>query len=179
MSLIPSVESCLLTNMNRSREWTCPHCKQTNLECLPDPQDSSAPSSDSTPSPASTPDCVAKPLTPVSEPTVPISFISEKDVPDDAIPSLPLPQAIEPPVKVYSPTPTRPIIPVSIVTPRAPGTPISRSPSVRTENSDIVPMSQDRSVLVRRGPRKPPIVLDTAICILLVLVFALICRRIL
>ncbi|KAJ3482632.1 hypothetical protein NLI96_g6857 [Meripilus lineatus] len=109
-----------------SREWTCPHCKQTNLECLPDPQDSSAPSSDSTPSPASTPDCVAKPLTPVSEPTVPISFISEKDVPDDAIPSLPLPQAIEPPVKVYSPTPTRPIIPVSIVTPRAPGTPISR-----------------------------------------------------
>lgn len=27
----------LITNARRSREWVCPHCQQSNLECLPDP----------------------------------------------------------------------------------------------------------------------------------------------
>ena len=34
-------------------------------------------------------------------------------------------------------------------------------------------------IIIRKSPPRPPIILDTAICVLLVLVFGLVCRRIL
>ena len=105
----------------RSRDWTCPHCQQTNLELLPDP--------------------------PIREEEAEKKWGAgntlgshEEVTADDS-----------------SATATEEHVPT------------------RTTEASIV---ETREPEPRQSSKKPHILLDTAICILLVLLFAIICRRI-
>ncbi|KIM48858.1 hypothetical protein M413DRAFT_438033, partial [Hebeloma cylindrosporum] len=147
-----------------SKEWICPHCKQTNLELLPDPPAGKIPSSDAK---ADVPEPIAAPVaatapegtvalqppaqnTPLLDERVTISHVS------------------------VSPVPQR--------TDDLAGTERSASHTNRTAagiGAGIRPtaVNRDRGGTAGRS-QKPPLLLDTAICILLVLLFAIICRRI-
>ncbi|KAI0797786.1 ubiquitin-conjugating enzyme/RWD-like protein [Abortiporus biennis] len=173
-----------------SREWTCPRCNKSNLECLPDPEPSSAENSaeehngNVTDASQSTETPLAESVSNKSQPESKEASNIATPIPAPNTPSPSTPVSIEvstPPVRVFAPTPNRPIVPVSIVSSRTPSTPESRSTSTPTssEQTRLRGSPAPHSVLIPRSPPRPPIVLDTVICILLVLVFALVCRRIL
>ena len=142
---------------SRSRDWVCPRCNRSNLECLPDPPQSNDSSTSGSGS--------------VRE----VQTSSEAEVvptPAEAIP--PQPSQIEASV------PEREVIPDEAEGAR------------RSESDDTSPHSSVSSVATssqnirQAGPAsfrpshtpRPPMLLDTAICVLLVLVFALLCRRV-
>jgi ubiquitin-conjugating enzyme E2 J1 len=139
----------------RSRDWVCPRCRQTNLECLPDLtplEDSLSPQVSPQEPPMDPPSSTAPPLLSDMDPVNEVS-------------------RVEPGPETMS-SPSHP--PVEADTPGSPKSfDSSGEESVNNHPSGIaVPNSSSRH------PR-PPLFLDTAICVLLVLVFALICRRIL
>ncbi|TCD66461.1 hypothetical protein EIP91_001341 [Steccherinum ochraceum] len=113
-------------------------------------------------------------------------------------------QPSSPSVPLLAPTPTRPVASVNLVVNQEPTSPVfigpstpvddpseeaSSSPSVTTASASHgstststqtqSPPSDRPPIILRRSTPRPPIILDTAICVLLVLVFALICRRVL
>jgi ubiquitin-conjugating enzyme E2 J1 len=47
-----------------------------------------------------------------------------------------------------------------------------------SETSTVFRSRRSHGTTNSRGSQKPPVLLDTAICILLVLLFAIICRRV-
>lgn len=177
----------------RSRNWTCPTCNKPNVECLPDPP---APATSSETSEPSTAEQKSNP------PPAPISATESSQ------PSQPPPahqqQPSSPSVPLLAPTPTRPVASVNLVVNQEPTSPVfigpstpvddpseeaSSSPSVTTASASHgstststqtqSPPSDRPPIILRRSTPRPPIILDTAICVLLVLVFALICRRVL
>ncbi|KAH8107214.1 UBC-like protein [Cristinia sonorae] len=164
----PSVERKRLATM--SREWKCSRCNKTNVECLPDP-----------PTPATPPEDIAQ------------EHVPPKTEPPEAETQ---PSTEQPQVPLLAPTPKRPLAPMNL-TPTSPvfigpSTPVEElpdednappapNPAIHVAAQPALqPIQQDRpNLVVRRTPPRPPIILDTAICVLLVLVFALICRRVL
>ncbi|KAI0747908.1 UBC-like protein [Daedaleopsis nitida] len=164
-----------------SRDWVCPRCNRSNLEHLPDPPTSeSSPSSDGT-STASTDDSTstsspapAKPEATLSDtPAIPQPHFIEDAVQISSLkPESPV---IHRPIPLIAPKPTRPNSHASLVTqsfspPRTPDLPVTR---------DQTPQPALVAAVRQTTPRRPPILLDTAICVLLVLTFALVARRIL
>ncbi|TDL27530.1 UBC-like protein [Rickenella mellea] len=151
-----------------SREWVCPHCKLSNLECLPDPlvvepaTDGSADSSDTTNSQG-----------------------NEKSPQQNGSPPSASSQAVVPPtVDVHSVPLARESV-VRIDTTQEeklpPAMPNSQSrhrvvetPRPHTEHSLIPNATRTSS----RSPPRPPVLLDAAICVLLILVIALLCRKV-
>ncbi|EED77604.1 predicted protein [Postia placenta Mad-698-R] len=123
-----------------SRNWICPRCNHSNLECLPDPL------------------TAASPASPLDTPSTPS-------------------------IRVHAPIPTRPSPPVSILSQRIP------TPRLQSIKSDLLgrpsaspARTPDLPILeaaITQSQRRPPVMLDTAICVLLVLVLSLIARRIL
>ncbi|CAA7267645.1 unnamed protein product [Cyclocybe aegerita] len=164
-----------------SREWVCPHCKQTNLELLPDP-------------PAPTTPIAATARSLGSE--EPISDVVTEDSPrcdlkSASVESIPLstPQPNMP--HIVSAVRPAPIIQLSSSTPTGDSFGMDRSTSrssaalPRTARSETPPTptptptpSEGSTVHGPRSSQKPPMLLDTAIAILLVLLFAIICRRV-
>jgi len=127
-----------------SRNWECPHCKQTNLECLPDPPASSA----ETPPGDATAVVLEKP--PVTE-EPPVTTVS--DVVEPAPEETPQPSTAEPPEP-------------------EPENNLEQLPPV-----DSIPTAPSVATFSPVKSTRPPLLLDTAICVLLVLVVALLCRR--
>jgi ubiquitin-conjugating enzyme E2 J1 len=116
----------MLIIFTRSRDWTCPHCQQTNLELLPDP-------------PSREKEADQKKWG--AGKTLGSHENGSQVTADDA----------------------------STTTTEAEHVP------TRTTEATVV---ETREPEPRQSSKKPHILLDTAICILLVLLFAIICRRI-
>ena len=150
---------------SRSRDWTCPHCQQTNLELLPDPVAVEHPVS--RPEDLDSTDVQEKAETTTKVETTDTTDTSSSAAATTNPPTAPQSNAAasEPHVVEVSP-PSQVSHSVSSVTdsPTPPAT-------------SILPRQQ---VAVQRSSHiRAPILLDSAICVILVLVFALICRRML
>ncbi|KZT28568.1 UBC-like protein [Neolentinus lepideus HHB14362 ss-1] len=153
-----------------SRDWTCPVCNRSNLECLPDPATSEAASWSSGSNTNDTSAvCLTTTTTPVAEPVI-------------AAPDLPEPVIARPPSVIASPTAIRGI---SLSTDSTISSRTSRTetpspePDNPTESNGGGPSAvENRGWETRGRSTRPPLLLDMAICVLLILVFALICRRV-
>ncbi|KAH7889773.1 UBC-like protein [Phlebopus sp. FC_14] len=155
----PVSERRRLALLQVSREWVCPKCQQTNLECLPDPSHQAA----STRRPS------------ISEHYGSSSVEAERAQTE-----------LVRPLKASDQSMAQEGHQVGTAT-----TEISEAPGVPTALPGHESMAgQDQEgltsqIAARRysqaldTPRRPPLLLDTAICVLLVLVVALLCRRIL
>ncbi|PIL23797.1 hypothetical protein GSI_13548 [Ganoderma sinense ZZ0214-1] len=168
-----------------SREWTCPRCNATNLEHLPDPlpsdgsassssssETSSAETSTSSPSPAPASESSDNVVIAVEAP-VEAQSTREENGQSQAQETPPETHIIHRPIPLIAPKPTRPLAQSSIVTqsytpPRTPDT----QPASRRDTPQPALVAA-----VRQTPRRPPVLLDTAICVILVLMFALVARR--
>ena len=119
----------------RSRNWLCPRCEKSNLECLPDPALGGSNAQTVVPDPPQT-----IPEAEVKQP--------EKDDASDTtvFASSPSPPPQDPPEE--PPAATTPIVSQTAITIRSPV-----------------------------GNPRPPLLLDTAICVLLVLALSLLFRR--
>jgi len=161
-----------------SREWVCSRCSRTNLESLPDPETPADTSSDGAEGNYSST------VPPLSEVTLTDQSTLHTHLSDPGPAPVTMEVTPSPSLQVFAPTPTRPLLQAPIVHSRASSAPISRSESVSTTRSEesVINLAPPHIALDRplpKSPRRPPIVLDTVICILLVLLFALICRRVL
>ncbi|KZT11482.1 UBC-like protein [Laetiporus sulphureus 93-53] len=171
-----------------SRDWVCPRCNRSNLECLPDPSASAAGS------PTSAQEVVPPPHTTQSTTSVGPSAESTET-------ANPAPEAQSPivlpeqpasssassgsltPVPIVAPTPRRLTPPASILTKRVPtptAQPVKLQPSSRPDSRTQAQPQGDLPAVaaaIQQSPRRPPVLLDTTICVLLVLMFALIAKR--
>ncbi|KIP04768.1 hypothetical protein PHLGIDRAFT_31212 [Phlebiopsis gigantea 11061_1 CR5-6] len=196
----PPVERKRLAQL--SRHWVCPTCQKSNLECLPDPPASGESSSTSEPNS----DLPSGDAIPPAENTLfgvnvdrALEFLeaSATTTVADPVPAFGSTQITIQSPPLIAPKPIRPIDAGSIIAPASPsrpstplpsGPPLDElrerrlppppTPSVQTSRAQT-PMSEYIPLVLRRSTPRPPILLDTAICVLLVLVFALICRRVL
>jgi len=133
-----------------SRGWTCPHCQQSNVGLLPDP-----------------------PRTTENPPEI----TSEGNLPPSSLAAL---------ITTPSDEDARSETPTASSTTSSSGdhsgaadeeaTPTNMEYLARPSEQDAATRDAQLSSLRRRG-HKPPVLLDAAICILLVLLFAIICRR--
>jgi len=142
-----------------SREWVCPKCQQTNLESLPDPPQHA---------------------------TSGLNEFTTLRGPSRAQ------DQFEPPVLQSSPTllsttPQRSCSGSETNTPdldpTAPLTPVTGlAPSITEEQESPIPSrieaNRDSPPAIRRRSYRPPLLLDTAICVLVVLVVTLLLRRV-
>ncbi|KAF8232371.1 UBC-like protein [Tricholoma matsutake] len=138
-----------------SREWVCPHCQQPNSQLLPDPADIA---------PETRHENLTSESTDVPQPSSLPSdseLSSEKTVTQDVSLST---ESLPPPLRAAA-------------NDLAESQPATRSidsiiPSAAITHSERVASGMIRST------RKPPLVLDTIICVLLAMVVAMIWRRI-
>ncbi|KAI0708965.1 ubiquitin-conjugating enzyme/RWD-like protein [Earliella scabrosa] len=169
-----------------SRDWVCPRCKRANIEHLPDPPASESSSSEDSSSSAAnsttTPSPAPAPAPPILVPSEAIPQDTPKPSPsqaaEDVLLQVPKPEApiIHRPIPLVAPKPTRPHAHASIVTQSftPPRVPTPEQPATRDQTPQPALVAA-----VRQTPPRPPILLDTVICVLLVLMFALVARRIL
>ncbi len=127
----------------------CPHCQQSNLEILPDPP-STSDSPDVTP-----PEPTIVRETPPEAPPAP-----EEPVEDE--------NQVEPPSVDPTPPSSGAVQPQQDLAPELPAESPPPNTSQQSRGRIQVPVSPSR---------RPPLILDTAIGFLLVLVFALLCRK--
>lgn len=158
----------------------CPHCKKTNLEHLPDPpapvtsgqtlgqapQERFDPSSDNPPAPSAEPKADSE-QTGATQPSLTDAQRSEMQAMARALHNRldSLQSRAEETVEV---TPKEPPAQSSI---------LHRTTVVDTPSTPASIASVQEVRAPVRSSEKPPILLDTAICFLLVLLFAIICRR--
>ncbi|KAF8969790.1 ubiquitin-conjugating enzyme/RWD-like protein [Flammula alnicola] len=183
-----------------SREWTCPHCQQTNLELLPDPpvqqsgrvlgskpkslvpSESEPPSKESDATLASANGIIHADNLPTAAQPKPLDTQnSEPDLKAAAVASQDRsgPESLATgnlaTIRLYTPPSGD-----SVGANSSPSVPSSASTSPVGIATSTTPSSTPTIQAVRgptRSSQKPPVLLDTAICILLVLLFAIICRR--
>ncbi|KAH9934891.1 uncharacterized protein B0H18DRAFT_1181928 [Fomitopsis serialis] len=140
-----------------SREWVCPNCNCSNLALLPDPSSDAGRAGPSvTEAPA------ASPVPPTPATPAVITDVKQKASADEPPPARPAP--IDP----YHPIDTPP-------------TPRSVSPHPGGGASSAQPQQASgpkRDGVAQSSSTRPPVLLDTAICVLLVLLFALIAKRV-
>jgi len=179
----------------RSRCWECPHCKQTNLDLLPDPP---APTSEGTEQKSDPAAETTQSSTTETEPksdfadhstSTRTSNAADMNSPIQAAPGL----TFSSPVRMNTGSnlsgQTTPIMHISTPSLRTEdfdrsqpsSSPPSAVPQSSRQTGSETPLTPVSAVSppaqgVRRS-QKPPILLDAAICILLVLLFAIICRR--
>ncbi|KAH9946295.1 UBC-like protein [Epithele typhae] len=140
-----------------SRDWVCPHCKVSNHELLPDPPTNEADKPPQIPAQLKS-RTHQLPRRSTSSSTVHPRHRPQANPSDFA--------ALDRiPILRHAPAYARPAAPTAAIPP-------PQQPSTRdgTPQPALV-------AAVRQTPRRPPILLDTAICVLLVLMFALIARR--
>ena len=160
-----------------SRDWVCPKCSCPNLDLLPDPSSDGGSSADSSTTEVSVASS-AVPSTPAT-PAV-ISDVKEKGPADELPPARA--DASSPQLPIIAPRPQRPSPPPAIL-----NAPLSIPPTPRT----VSPRAGASTAQQVDGPKRdapatqslsrprPPVLLDTAICVLLVLLFALIAKKVL
>ncbi|EAU88155.2 non-canonical ubiquitin conjugating enzyme 1 [Coprinopsis cinerea okayama7 len=152
-----------------SREWTCPVCKTSNHEILPDPTTSNPSQSINSPAPPppataiSTPEPTSESATPQREVSGDAS-LSQRPTESSGVSDTTISQNTA--QNSVNTRPSESQNPPQVIE--------TRSPAVISNP----PVEFPQSGGARRSPQKPPVLLDTAIMILLVLVFAIICRRV-
>lgn len=155
-------------HLSRSRDWVCPHCQQSNAECLPDPPTGARPNAITS-----------------SEPAVPDAAFERSTSP-------PTPDAVSPIVTVSAlsgPSRSRSnSLPPEQVSGKAPTDNHLTSSKGPSEPGISVPASLGGQRSGESGSSHGSVsayrpagirTLDTVICVLLVLTFALFCRKIL
>jgi len=153
-----------------SREWVCPRCNQSNLECLPDPpQPSDSSASDPVSEAKTSPEAEVVPTAPAN---VTRSQLSEDGVPVSAR------EATPGSVDVISRSGTEDTTTVVVASPPASTPTISPNLSGARGAHPAAGPSASFHPSQTHAAARPPMLLDTAICVLLVLVFALLLRRI-
>ncbi|KAF8892615.1 ubiquitin-conjugating enzyme/RWD-like protein [Infundibulicybe gibba] len=152
---------------NLSRTWTCPHCEQPNLELLPDPEDAGDASANPIPTP---PEAVSSAEPPQPIPNAEISIEPSSNTPPPPQPSSP---SLLPAPDVGHVAAAATINTMTALETHSMNT---GAPPNSTSNEASHAMASQPISSLRRSQR-PPIILDTAICVLLGLVFAMICRR--
>jgi ubiquitin-conjugating enzyme E2 J1 len=157
-------------NFHRSRDWACPLCQETNLTLLPDPTVITGQEGSGT------------------QPEVAVTSATEAlstETPADPKPTATNPSSAEaerletlPTHPDNVPSPTRTHAHLSI------DRDASNTPSTNSDDATRIGTSQESHLSNRSrvshnlmSSQKPPVLLDTAICILFVLLFAIICRR--
>ncbi|KAI9566501.1 UBC-like protein [Boletus coccyginus] len=141
-----------------SREWVCPKCQQTNLECLPDPPHHATPTLNGAAGLRGLSRAQDQFESPILRPS-----------------PTPLPT---PPERSFGPETT-----ISDPDPTVISTLVTESGPSVVEERDRIPSHTEAvrgsSLVIHHRSHRPPLVLDTAICVLLLLVVALLCRRVL
>ena len=141
---------------DRSRGWTCPHCQQSNIGLLPDPPQTTE----------NLPEVTSEGNLPQSSFAALITTSSGEDVGSETS-------------TASATTSTLTITSSSSDQSRA----ADKEPTRTNVEYMTRPSEQDGATRgaqlssLRRHGHKPPVLLDAAICILLVLLFAIICRR--
>ncbi|EPT05892.1 hypothetical protein FOMPIDRAFT_96587 [Fomitopsis schrenkii] len=154
-----------------SREWVCPKCSCPNLELLPDPLSGGGSSDESSTTEAS----VASSAVP-STPAV-ISDVKQNGPAEE----LPTHVDASSPMPILSPRPQRLSPPPAILMNPFSIPPIPRTVSPRAGASTAQQADgpkRDAPAAPSSSRLRPPVILDTAICVLLVLLFALIAKRV-
>ncbi|CCM02885.1 uncharacterized protein FIBRA_04999 [Fibroporia radiculosa] len=175
-----------------SRDWVCPTCQRTNLGCLPDPP-TAATSLSNPDTPVAADISVSQPIASVPAPVISADSISSPpassqlsaaDIPSSS-PGAPTTRSIPAhSIPLIAPIPTRPSPPAPILIDRIPTPPVEevRPSSAKPETSHPAPQPPaDLPALaaaITQSSRRPPVVLDTAICVLLVLAIALLAKRV-
>jgi ubiquitin-conjugating enzyme E2 J1 len=163
-----------------SREWVCPHCQQSNHECLPDPEPSSTPEAStsaavpeavvecSTASPP--PENAVSPIVALTSSSTPQSDIPSQEETSDEVLSMHTVNPLTP-----SPGPSQPD--TSFPTPSASFVGRTTTDTVRTESSHSGGYSGPAT---RRSAHRPLLLrtLDTLIYLLLALAIAVVCKKI-
>lgn len=152
----------------RSKEWYCIRCNRSNIECLPDPPESSDPSSSGPlPKVKTSPETEVIPNTAEAMPpqtTESNVSVSVREATPEGVDSAPRSESGDG-ASVIAPPPAR-----------AP-TPSQNFSGVRGARHAAGSAPPFHPSQIHTSVR-PPMLLDTAICVLLVLVFALLLRRI-
>lgn len=144
-----------------SREWYCPDCQQTNLDCLPDPPAQSASGTDT--------DEVKAAENVEAEVVQPEASPENVIAPDIAVSE----PATQPPANP-APTPTVSAHPATVST-------VYSAPAPRPASgpTPTTPTFSTRPTPVSRPPARPPILLDLAIISLVSIFIAILARRVL
>jgi len=191
---VPTTERRRLAAL--SREWVCPRCARSNIDSLPDPpvvvpasapeqtpleggqtqEPTLIPATTATPpakpaeepareapAPATTAHEPAPTAAPQTSPSADLDSASTRSVYDSSSPT-PSPSSL------FVSASTSSLVAVASGVERVRGAPAVTMQEPHRTTTSVPPAS-------RKAPR-PPVLLDTAICVLLVLVFALICKRI-
>ncbi|KAF9483796.1 UBC-like protein [Pholiota conissans] len=170
-----------------SREWVCPHCQHTNLELLPDP-----PTQEQTATPSTSEE---KPTTLIQTDTLQSPNVVSAEVSLATISASSLDTKISDDASGTTLTSTPSDLSNNHMTEESAH--LDHSDATSTHDSESsAPSSAQISLLSHPTPttpsqapiaqvqmssrrsQKPPMLLDGAICILLVLLFAIVCRRI-
>jgi len=133
-----------------SREWVCPHCQQSNLELLPDP--------------------------PAAE-EAPIAELNPSTPPHSDVHAESLQQHNEE-TEIATPMTVHGVDSLRTSHSGVSSTAMTASPTfINRVTMDTPPAEPAVVETVQRQSHKPPVLLDSAICVILVVIFALICRR--
>ena len=159
----------LLGQNPRSREWVCSRCNRSNLECLPDPAESSDPStSDPLAEVKTSPETGVVPNTaevmPPQTTAESNTSVSVREATPGGVDSAPRSESVDATSVIASPPASAP----------TPSQNFSGERGARQAAGPAPPFRPSQTHTTMR----PPMLLDTAICVLLVLVFALLLRRI-
>jgi ubiquitin-conjugating enzyme E2 J1 len=171
--------------VDRSREWTCPHCKQANLALLPDPLTATVATSGHRVDVKEThqPDQTSMTETFAKTPTLTTSTstavgISEANPATPASVQIPSDSKSSGPHPQFEPSARSSEISNNDIDSKRTITARMNFDNLGSETSTVFRSRRSRGTTNSRGSQKPPVLLDTAICILLVLLFAIICRRV-
>lgn len=176
----------ICSEFHRSRDWTCPHCQQTNVALLPDPSLTKDQEINGT--------LPESGLTTTTEHASSTEAATDPNFTNSTAASLPPSEAetlgAEPPltttstdtwVSEPSTQPDNVASSTHLNIHHNPSTPPTNPENATRFEASTVPESRrsnrSRSNHNASRSQKPPVLLDTAICILLVLLFAIICRR--
>jgi len=163
---VPTSERKRLASL--SREWYCIRCNRSNLECLPDPPDSSDPSiSDPLPEVETSLETEVVPNTTEAMPPQTAesnASVTVRDATPDGTDSAPRLESVDTTSVITPPPASAPTPPQNF----------SGGRGARQAAGPTPPFHPSQTHTIVR----PPMLLDTAICVLLVLVFALLLRRI-
>ena len=171
----PRHHSCTY-NLPRSRDWVCQRCNRSNLECLPDPVQPNDVSTSGSVSEAKTSSEGEVIPTPAEAEVVPPqppeskASVPEREANPDGADGATRSESDD--TTSDDKTTTTFVVASSLSSASSAPTPPQNIPDVHGARQ-AVPASFRPSHAAR-----PPMLLDTAICVLLVLVFALLCRRV-
>lgn len=162
-----------------SRNWVCPRCNQSNLQSLPDPPSPNDAASASDPAPPATTTPEAKTSAETGASGVPTPPAPPAEVDVTVTPGVRTPEVETPvPVRIAIASDSTGRVTSGATTTTTSSPASSPHPSASRASSTTASSLRPTRTHTTTTSLRPPMLLDTAICVLLVLVFALLCRRV-